>query len=294
MSKVKNQHFVPRFYLKNFTNPKGKIYAFDLQTRESFGTSVDNVAQRKFFYDFEPLDQLMGDQFIEKTMGEFENESVSVFKKIIDLLKNGSLKDQSVADRITLAEYILIQMTRTYESRVLGEHFAKEFERQLKAKGLSEPILKANKLDAASYDAKKHQIYGFLSPDMEDRIRSLCDRYWIFYDNQTKHKFYTSDHPVVGHIHERKSFGAYEIYFPLTPRFALSILLKKEFPEFAKMDNQIVILSNPENIKFYNSLILTNCNRQIYSCENDFRLAEKILKQHPFLSDPNKQRVDKK
>lgn len=129
---------------------------------------------------------------------------------------------------------------------------------------------------------------------MEDKIRELRDRYWIYWYNTSKHNFYTSDHPVVGHIHEAIiGMMAYEIYFPLTPRFAVSVLIKNRFPDWAKHDNQIIELDDPEFIKFYNHLILSKCNRQIFNAENDFRLAEKIVKSSPDLFNLNRSRVAK-
>ena len=55
----------------------------------------------------------------------------------------------------------------------------------------------------------------------------------------------------------------------------------------------IMEIDNPESVKFNNYLILCNCNRQIFNSENDFRLAKKILKSKPELSDPNRPRVAK-
>lgn len=60
MSKVKKQHFVPRFYLNNFTDSESNIYAFDMIRVESFRSTVDNIAHQKYFYDYEPLDQFIG------------------------------------------------------------------------------------------------------------------------------------------------------------------------------------------------------------------------------------------
>jgi hypothetical protein len=40
MNKVKNQHYVPRFYLKNFTNSDDKIFVFDITSDKVFQTAV--------------------------------------------------------------------------------------------------------------------------------------------------------------------------------------------------------------------------------------------------------------
>jgi hypothetical protein len=130
-----------------------------------------------------------------------------------------------------------------------------------------------------------------LNSDVLRQIDELCDRYWIFWSNKTKHYFYTSDNPVVGHSHTDIDWNAYEIYFPITPRYSVSIFAKDKLPHLAPKHQKIDEVQNPDNVKFWNSLILTHCNRQIYSADNDFRLAKKIIKETPSLSDPNRQRI---
>jgi len=107
MNKIKKQHYVPRFYLSNFTNDKDKIFVYDIQTKKVFGSITENVAHKKFFYDFQPLDELYEEQIIEKTLSTFESESAQIINKTIGLLENGSLNDLTIDDKSTLAEYII-------------------------------------------------------------------------------------------------------------------------------------------------------------------------------------------
>lgn len=291
MSKVKKQHFVPRFYLENFTDSNGKISAFDIQQAKSFTTTVDKIAHKRFFYDFEPLDEFAGQQLIEKTLSQFEGDSANMFRSIKSQLENGALSKHTPQERTELAEYILIQQIRTVESRIVGEQMAEKLEQQLLAKGASQESIDSKGLRASQFDSKFQQIYALLNPDMEQRIVELCDRFWIYWNNTTEQNFYTSDHPVVGYNHEQINLMAYELFFPLTPRFAVSILLKNHFPTWARQDNQIVELDDPEFVKFYNYLMLSNCNRQIYNSKNDFKLAKEIVKSRPEMSNPNRPRV---
>ena len=120
-------------------------------------------------------------------------------------------------------------------------------------------------------------------------IEGLCNQYWVFWSNKTQHNFYTSDHPVVGHFDTDERF---EIYFPITPTFSVSILVKDHFPHFAFRHQRINELRDPELVKFYNKVMLMNCSRQVYSAENDFRLAMKIVKETPSLRDPNRRRIN--
>lgn len=291
MNKVKKQHFVPRFYLENFTNSNNKIFAFDFRTVKPFVTKVENVAHKNYFYDFEPLDELTGTQTVDNALTHFENPAALAFKRIIGLLESGNINKISNKDRDLLAECILIQMHRTVESRVVAEHSARELERQLKSKGVPEDFIREKGLEANNYDSQSHQIYALTTLNLKEKINEISDRYWIYWDNQTKHCFYTSDHPVVGHIHNDISYSAYEFYFPLSSRFGLSILLKSEFAEWADKNNKKVLLKDIDCVKFYNSLIVSKCNRQVYNSDGDFTLVKKMIEQTPSLLDENRQRI---
>ncbi|KUP20888.1 hypothetical protein AWJ19_06375 [Paenibacillus sp. DMB5] len=52
MEKVKNQHFVGQFYLKQFANKHKQIYVKDIKSsKSSFLTNIRNVAAKRYFYD---------------------------------------------------------------------------------------------------------------------------------------------------------------------------------------------------------------------------------------------------
>ena len=48
-----NQHYVPQYYLKNFSN-NGHIHIYDLKEKKSFTNSISNVAFKKKFYNVDP------------------------------------------------------------------------------------------------------------------------------------------------------------------------------------------------------------------------------------------------
>jgi len=148
MSKVKKQHFVPRFYLENFTDSKSNIYAFDVIKCESFSTTTENIAHQKYFYDYEPLDQFIGrEQTIEKALAKSEAEQAVVLRKLVGGLKVNDVSAFTKDDYRQLADYIITQQRRTPESRIKGTQLAMELERQLRAKGASDDFIKEQGLD---------------------------------------------------------------------------------------------------------------------------------------------------
>lgn len=269
MSKVKNQHFVSQFYLKNFTDSKGNIHAFDLITCESFGTSTEKVANQKYFYDYEPLDQFVRrEQVIEKALANSEAEQSIVFRKLVAGLNANDVSSLTKEDYWKLADFIYSQDMRTPKSIKRNMQFMEG--------------------DAEKTDAKFLQIYGLVHSEALNVIEDLTNRFWVFWSNKTAHNFYTSDHPVAFYWHTNT---ALEVYFPITSKYSVSIFTKDQFLSLAKNHQKIIELVDPENIKFYNIRILEQCNRQIYNAENDFQLAEKIIEENPTLIDPKRKRV---
>ena len=288
MSKVEKQHFVPQFYLKNFTDSKRCIYAFDIVSGKIFSTSTKNIAHQKYFYDYEPLDQFIGvDQAVEKALAGSESKAAEVLRKLSTLLEANDLSSFTESDYKELADHILTQHKRTPEHRVLTTQLI-EKQRQLKAKGASDELIKELALEAETYDPQVQQIYELTDSQVLRDIEGLCNQYWVFWSNKTQHNFYTSDHPVVGHFDTDERF---EIYFPITPKFSVSILVKDHFPHFAFRHQKINEVQDSELVKFYNKVMLMHCSRQVFSAENDFRLAKKVIKENPSVRDPNRKRI---
>ena len=50
-TQTKRQHYVPRFYLKPFVRPDGKLRVSDLQEDREYVSSLENVAVQSGFYD---------------------------------------------------------------------------------------------------------------------------------------------------------------------------------------------------------------------------------------------------
>lgn len=109
------QHYLPKCYLKEFTNAEGKIYSIDLDllkfNRQVFSSlrSLDEVCRSKNFYtittehtkmisDLAGLDPL----FLEKEFHKYENEYPKI---IIDLRQK---KAQISSDRASLLLYTLV------------------------------------------------------------------------------------------------------------------------------------------------------------------------------------------
>ena len=106
--KTKNQHYVPRVYLKRFTDSNGQIHVFNIETQQSFRTSVENVGTERHFYDIpETILENPGpsydEQAIEKFLSDIESVTASIFRRIDTTLAMGSptiLHHAAISDAI--------------------------------------------------------------------------------------------------------------------------------------------------------------------------------------------------
>jgi hypothetical protein len=78
MNKVKQQHYVPRSYLRRWANSRDQIWVIDKSTQQAFETHVKNVAQERYFYDInpehlkEPDDSQPGESLLQMVEGDFK------------------------------------------------------------------------------------------------------------------------------------------------------------------------------------------------------------------------------
>lgn len=83
MTQVKNQHYVPQSYLKNFSSDRTQIFVFDKFKQCSFISNVRNVASERFFYDFpQSVTQSEDVQVIERFFSELEARQDRFFRHL--------------------------------------------------------------------------------------------------------------------------------------------------------------------------------------------------------------------
>lgn len=125
---IKNQHYVPQSYLKNFSDKKRKLWVFDKFNNKKFQSHISNVASETYFYDF-PQDgkKEERDQYIEKFFSELESRSCiftnHIFKKIKGVLNLKNIEKVYSTEVLTqdqkldFAYLVAIQALRTKEFR---------------------------------------------------------------------------------------------------------------------------------------------------------------------------------
>lgn len=299
MNRIENQHYVSRFYLKNFSI-NDKVFVFDKSNNKTFFSNIKNVANENYFYDDPVLDKITGkNQFLEKYFHPLETNTAKYILKLIEELDEGNFSKLDKNYRAHLSLYLTYQLLRTKETR---EQYRQTI--LIISKTLSKIHLESLGIKDKDYKIHSDEAYlqakMILNRDFVEEIANVLNKHiWQIVVNNTQISFYTSDHPVVKRAHINDPFRSYEglmspgleISFPINQKYLLLLAERTFFNNLAKSDGKILISNDPRNIIYFNSLQVSRSYRQIYSKDDDFTLAKEMLKDHPELRNKERKRI---
>lgn len=313
MNKVKNQHYVPQFYLKQWAN-KEQLFVYDKKRSKSFQSNVKNIASSRFFYDFPKIDEIMKDkirirlkkdgfeddyiddffqeQVLENSFSELESIVASLLnqkiKKIDDVssLSEEWIKNYPIFtndDKQIFAHYIASQLVRTNKHKLFQEDMTIQLFDGMKR------VYKNNTNDnlIVEVDNDYHEwqyLSNILLLTLE--FSKILESYkWIIYRNFTDMPYYISDNPVTQYG-QLGNFGlkekGVEIRFPLNPKYELIIheptFLYEQYSLLC-IDNIHILDNQIDNIEQSNDLQIQNSESQIFTNLDDYTFIENRLKQ---------------
>jgi Protein of unknown function (DUF4238) len=277
MNEPKLHHYVPRFYLKHFLDPKQQLWVYDKAVDRVFRTTPNRIAAETQFYR---LPELMGGAFdalsIEKALSDLEFRASKVIARVVaEVSTLSGAKKVTVSDeeRLILSEYLAAQHFRTLELRDLMLYL-------LEDAGLVE--------DSLSVEDQKAIHFQILSDSglLEEFEESIYRAIWIFAKNESEIPLVTSDHPVCMKSSNNRMWikgvgplrdGSY-LVFPITPKL---ILYCKEPSFWSKVKRHDLCVSP---IKLDHDMVHhENCgqafmaSRFLISCSNDFQEVQDFI-----------------
>lgn len=310
----KNQHYVPEFYLKNWTiEGKNQIYVYDKKTKKSFLTNVNNVASERYFYDIDfsgilkkedlieyglpmcDIEHLDDGQYIENYFaneieGDFQNRISRIIERV-SRMNNWELNNcyfVNQPDKLTLSYHLALQLVRV---KSLRSRFAEQsdcMEQILQDMGAKPHIIEKYTVN------DKHLSY--LQAKMILNRRTISELAHAFYDlswslflNHTKQPFFTSDSPIGMQEHVHDPFlsmrglrcKGIEVFFPLSPNIILLMVDGNYHTHMKTKERRILGNCRIENVEYCNSLQCYESDRYIFSNTNDFSIVDKILVKNP-------------
>ncbi len=212
MNNPKRHHYVPQFYLKNFTNSKGLLQIFDREKNEYRQQNPLNTAVQGHYYTFR-TEKGKKHTEIEKLFSTIEDKAKLVIDKI------DARENIAVEEKESLATFISFQKTRVpdFEKNInkLSEKlfkkniqktsshetvasFIKEYEKNTDKKLNISP----EELFEISQNENRYSIEFIREWSLtmairlgRDSIKYFLDMDWIFLQVPKKASFITSDNP---------------------------------------------------------------------------------------------------
>jgi hypothetical protein len=279
----KLQHYVPQFYLRNFAT-KGKkgylVCCFDKTTRKAFRPNIKNIAGQTRFYDF--IDGSGNEVSIEESFSDIETETSLALQELIENPRISTL----LPHKKTLAHFFALQESRTQVFRDAQNDLIKNANQRFRKDGFSFPV--------PTKDEEKEFQACFLIDTSSDFANVLLEMKWILIINRTRKSFWTSDNPIfkynpiksdlVGNL-GLKCEGI-QVHIPISPHLVIVIC----DPIGYARENDEATAEFP-NIDFNNSGQVLHSRQHIFSADNDFQLAQKMIDENPEVSNPNRPRV---
>jgi hypothetical protein len=302
------QHYVPRFLLRNFTcGKKPKIFVYDKANDKHFQTNVKNVAAENGFYDLQSPETILT---LEPSLAHLETSSSGIIKKIVHKKNIGFLNED---DSIMLAMFLAVQSVRTKEQRLRFEHLCKLLEQKFQRMGGTE-----KDIEQIKNSTSESKLVGLkLVLDAIELAPYFLNKVWVLLETSHKHPFFNSDNPLVLHNEvDHKPYGnlglavrGIEIYLPISTTLCLGLLCPTIAEKFQKaresmevldrvapsmadsvtsksadvrtfcngMTNGTSIKITEDNVTMLNSLQVMYSSRFVYCETNSFELVEKML-----------------
>lgn len=298
---VKNQHYVPQFLLRRFTDENGQMHVYDKHRRKSFVSSTRNVASENYFYDFKVGDT---DVSFDPAMDQVEGVALDALNSVAD---SGSISHLDDDGRARIALFMAVQMRRTRGAFEGHRHLLEGFQRAGTTKG----ITPQNMPDLFPSDSQIRQWAVENIGTAEELAPHFLTKDWVVYRDPGR-GFLISDHPIVlSNVHQRGAWGndglacrGIQIFLPLSTEFTLACLcptIAEDFREYQRskvgcLAVQQLLLSGIDSgspvdlpdacVPRQNFLQAANAHRFVFSASDDFSLVEDILDAHPELARP--------
>lgn len=219
MTAAQNQHYVPKFILRNFlgNEKKERVHVFKKSTSKGFTTSISNIMAERRFHEFQ-IDAQYYASF-EPAIGHVEDILLPTYRAVVE---RGAL-DGSPEEKVQLLAFMAFQFTRTRAQRELFDRMEDQLAEKLSHKGFS--IEDVEGYTPRTEESRIIQHMRFVRDSTSEFLNSLLNKDLMLVKAAPGRSFYLSDNPVCMHNNEpRKGFfgnigfacKGIQVYLPLS------------------------------------------------------------------------------
>jgi hypothetical protein len=301
------QHYIPRCYLKRFSDNEKSIFTYDKQQSKAYPASMMSVCCENDMYSIsdsyiENTNKKTGSHFNRLTLehNHFANTVEPMFSQLlqsIDVIENEWISgtEQYRLQFIEKRELALHLVTQFFRHPQLKDSTVNDYLRMEKAgidmvkcilaKEKSDETINDLKIDVTCEAPVLHARLTYLNNrTLMDFANAIASNIWMFLVSKYG-DFYTSDSPIVVEPHIKDAQPLYmglaqyggELTYPLSPSLMLVVYDKAYFKEKEEDDCTFSITDDKE-IRRQNMLRYFYAKRHVFSIKKDFSLIDKIYK----------------
>lgn len=295
MPGVKNQHYVPRFYLRSFTDDSGYLSVVRRDAgglKPVFRTKPENVCAENYLYEVKRRVSNGDDGFIEKgviedALGKIENNLAPAYRTLLSCLDSGKLpKGEECVALISRPAFLLaslIARSPKWLSRVRGNAGAHSVELLSNAFFSDKDI---SQMDLAGYGNEFEAIVELACLDtalfrfdkgapMYDLLVLLLDMDCPFYIAPEGSEFITSSLPVHAEWKDESDESPCGIYFPLSPRHAVVFRQRLEEDRYVSITRMAAI-----EVDSFNRILMNGDGLWEFLIAKDRLYLERLIGQY--------------
>lgn len=256
-----NHHFVPQFYLRNFSHNEQNISMY-MHEKKLFvdGANIKGQAYKKRLYG--------NTEIIENTLMNMEHRVSIIINKI---LKSKTLSCLSVDEYHHLLLFITVTDARVTKMADSMSNLIDKFTKYA--------INSSADLDISA-EFIQNLEFGMDVPNIVpiqvamNGYPALLDLKPLLLISKCDRQFITSDSPVIkyNHFYRKRNYHlggdglisrGLQIFFPLTPKMLL-LLLDDEVYDYGNADREIIHLDKGKEIDEINRLVFMNSYKSIF------------------------------
>lgn len=243
---IENQHWVPKFLIKQFADADGRVFRFDIRTDEVTKLPPKYAASEIGFNEFEVDGELVS---FEDRLEKIETKAAPVLKRFI---KTRSIAGMTETERKRVADFMAAQSFRT-------EAFYKGLGHRPSRKEIG-------------------PIFVQLWRSAFITAHEIASRHWALLVIEGDEAFYLGDNPVVLQRTENPKDGSnlgfdvegVEAFMPLSPKCALYMPCRS-------ISGQII--GGYNSALAMHSLVRSAALRGIPGGANELNLAQRVIRQ---------------
>lgn len=283
MGEPKIQHYVPVLNLNGFTNTDSKLFVYDKANNNVFETKVDNIPCEDSFCDGGIIhSDYLEDQYYDNYYSSVESEFAPFISDFIQKIASCKEFHISEKEKETISTFLSLQIDRTTEFQHSMMSVSHSFSDKFAERRIRHEYLLKMGFDLHNLNPKDIHLYHQVKGGRKsESFAEIIKKYsWFIVVNETDIPFYTSDNPI---IMKENIFNAsdraagcatkgIELIYPLTSKYLLVLRDIEFFKDCESLENNMLLCSKYDCVRYYNSLEFLSSYRQIYSSEKSFKI----------------------